>query len=188
MCSSIRRTPAMFSAAMRKARLSSSDWSAESQKCTTPPLTIMSAAQILNHSRALNHSCPISSAISWSRTVVAAGVDPRVALRYRQGPHEVCPAHNTDKPAIAEDRYALDPFCLEQHCHIGEFSRVGDRDNVTRHDVLCRAPMRLGIVAGEILVRLNRIEPPRAPPPSQTLRAPIGPGLNTMQEVALAHN
>jgi len=122
-------------------------------------------------------------------TVVAVGVDPRVALRYRQGPHEVGPANDTDKPAVAEDRHALDPFCLEQHCDIGEFGRVGDRDNLARHDVLCRAAVRFGVVAGELLVRRDRIEPPRAPPPpGQTLRLALGPGLDTVQQVTLAHD
>jgi hypothetical protein len=74
--------------------------------------------------------------------------------------HEVCPADDTYELAVAEDRHALDPFCLEQHCDISEFGRVGDRDNVTRHDLLCRAAMRLDIVAGKLLVRCDCVQPP----------------------------
>src|SRR6516164_5629709 len=67
MCSSTRRTPATLPARTRAARLSSSEWSTENQKCTTPSLTIMSAAQIFNHSFARNHSCSMSSASNFAR-------------------------------------------------------------------------------------------------------------------------
>src|SRR6516164_6989207 len=85
ICSSTRRTPAMFSAAMRNARLSSSDWSLESQKCTTPPLTIMSAAQILNHSRALNHSSQCGHPRK-SNPLVVEQLDQPLFLERRKGP------------------------------------------------------------------------------------------------------
>ncbi len=36
---------------------------------------------------------------------------------------------------------------------------VSDRDNVTRHDVLCRAAMRLVVVAGQLLIQSDRVQP-----------------------------
>jgi len=117
LCSSTSRTPGKFSAATRSARLSSSDWLWENQKCTTRSLTRMSAAQILDQCCILNHSCPFSSESSFWRMVrssLSALVAGSVLCR-RQCPHEIRPADDFNELAVAHNRHALDPFCLEQH-------------------------------------------------------------------------
>ena len=92
--------------------------------------------------------------------VVTIGVARRLALRRRQCPHEIRSADDSNELAVADHRHALDPIRLEQHCDVGEFGRVGDRDDVWGHDVLCRAAVRLDVVASKVLLRGDRIEPP----------------------------
>src|SRR5262249_47907760 len=53
----------------------------------------------------------------------------------------VCSADNPDDLALAHDRNALDPFCLQQR---RDFTKVGVLSNgyhIARHDVLHRAAM-----------------------------------------------
>ena len=79
-----------------------------------------------------------------------------VVARARQ----VRPADDADELAVADDRHALDLLRLEQHGDIGEFGRVADRDDIARHDVPDRSAVRLDIVAGELAIGRDPVEPP----------------------------
>jgi hypothetical protein len=112
------------------------------------------------------------------RAVVGFGFARLLVDGHRERAHQVRSAHDPDKLAVANDRRSLDPVCLEQYGDVGDRSRVGDRDDVARHDVLHFTAVRPDVVAGEFVRRRHHVEPPRS--------ATLGSGFGAVQEIAFA--